>query len=208
MRFLKSFKFLLAISLISRFHEAYSVIYPEIRISDEVKKLINEDIDKSCNFNEDAKTTLPLSLNLVHTSNAVTDLQEILDLIEKNCISDFTKKINKILAKDMLRAHQAKLESIKEEIEDFKAKNLSASFQIKKYLNYIEKNKIEGLMLDPSVQELYNKNKSKFEARKNNCSDVMNLKLPLALHKTKVQGKTGWCYAYAASDLVANFTGK
>ncbi len=43
--------------------------------------------------------------------------------------------------------------------------------------------------------------------RRSTCTDTLNLTAPLSFENTKNQGSMGWCYAYAASDLVGHKLG-
>ena len=46
------------------------------------------------------------------------------------------------------------------------------------------------------------------EKRKASCSDVVNLNPPLERDKPRNQDTIGWCYAYAAADLLGHALGK
>lgn len=124
------------------------------------------------------------------------------------CSPSEIKTFNKMKAVDALPLHKYKIASIKEEISDFKKKNLSASFQMAKYINYKKDNSLEDEVIDPETEALVQNDLKSVEARKNSCSDVINLKEPLALNRPKNQDTIGWCYSYTASDLVAHVLGR
>lgn len=129
-------------------------------------------------------------------------------LLEINCPSDALDSFYQKLNFDALPIHKTELESIKKEIADFKKKKLSASFQYAKYMNYVSDHKLTGLELDTAVVDEYKNSEALFNKRKETCSDVMNVKEPLALDRPKNQDSIGWCYSYTASDLVAHVLGK
>lgn len=129
-------------------------------------------------------------------------------LIQLNCPRDTLTNFYKKLNTDALPIHKKELEKIKIEIEDFKKKKLSGSFQYAKYMNYLKKNNLTGVELDSGIVSDYKNGEAARNKRKESCSDVMNVKEPLSLSRPKNQDSIGWCYSYTASDLVAHVLGK
>lgn len=131
------------------------------------------------------------------------------NLKKLGCSEGFINSFTKTFAQDNLKNHIKKLEDIKKEFDNFKVKDLTASAQVSKYMNYIKDNNIEGMVeVDPEMQKEMKENKAKFMARKNSCSDVMNLKEPLSVDEPRDQDSVGWCYAYTVSDLLSHALGK
>lgn len=129
-------------------------------------------------------------------------------LKQLNCPSEVLSTFYQKLGADALPIHKKELEKIKLEIEDFKKKKLSASFQYAKYMNYIEANQLSSIELDSSIVNEYKNSKALREKRRGTCTDVVNVKEPLSLTRPKNQDSIGWCYSYTASDLVAHVLGK
>jgi hypothetical protein len=195
---------ILAILLIFSFQKAHSGIADDVSFSAATIDFVKTGLDKNCKPDDFINRLILTSLNKKGIDNIITPFAFIM----MNCNENFNKKFKKLMEQDLLPLHQEKLNAIRAEITDFQSRNLPASFQMRKYLDYAKKSDVDGLILDPQVASEYEQNKAKFAARKSSCSDVMNLKAPLSLDKPKNQGDAGWCYAYAASDLVANATGK
>ncbi len=129
-------------------------------------------------------------------------------LKQLNCNAEALSSFYKKLGSDALPIHKKELEKIKLEIEDFKKKNLSASFQYAKYMNYIESNQLTGIELDSTIVNEYKNSQALRNERRSTCTDVINVKEPLSLSRPKNQDTIGWCYSYTASDLVAHVLGK
>lgn len=125
-----------------------------------------------------------------------------------DCNQNEVNTFKKMKAVDALPLHKHKISGIKDEIADFKKKNLSASFQLAKYLNYKKDNYLEDQVIDPETEAIVQNDIKNVEQRKNTCSDVVNIKEPLALNRPKNQDSIGWCYSYTASDLVAHVLGR
>lgn len=130
-------------------------------------------------------------------------------LKELGCPEEFVNSFMKAYNIENVEIHKGRLQKIKKEFESFKVKDLTASAQVSKYMNYIENNGLEGLIdVDPEMQKEMRDNKAKFMARKKSCSDVVNVKDPLSLDEPRDQDSVGWCYAYTASDLLSHALGK
>lgn len=130
-------------------------------------------------------------------------------LKQLGCSEGFVNSFSKTFAQENLENHKKKLEEIKKEFESVKVEGLTASTQVAKYMNYIKDNDIEGMVeVDPEMQKEMKDNKAKFMARKNSCTDVMNLKAPLSVDEPRNQSSIGWCYAFTSSDLLSNALGK
>ena len=203
------FKLILSFGLLSSNH-AMAVIIPEVGLSPATKEFVLSNFEQNCSLKVSDSNFIKYYLKSETESVVYKKISFNLlkSTIESGCDNEFNKNFNTQLKRDLLPYHQAKLDRIKEEIEEFREKNLSASALMAEYLNYKKQNDVEDIVLDPSVAELFNKNKKEFEKRKDSCSDVMNLKEPLSLDVAKDQGQAGWCYAYAASDMIAHVTGK
>jgi hypothetical protein len=124
-----------------------------------------------------------------------------------NCDLNLFYELKNRINKDSILAHKDYLKLIQNQIEQFRAKNLLGSPLIAKYLNYNVKNNL-NLELSPDVIKLESLNKVAIETRKNSCTNIVNLNLPLKLDEPKNQDTIGWCYAYTASDLIAHAIGK
>ena len=108
------------------------------------------------------------------------------------CQDDFIKSFTTAYTKDNLHILKLKLDNIKNNYESFKAKDLTASAQVSKYMEIVENNDLEEFMeIDPAIKKEMKDNKAKFMARKNSCSDVMNLKAPLSLSEPRNQDTVG-----------------
>lgn len=132
-------------------------------------------------------------------------------LQQLNCSSDVLTKFYQKLSKDSLPIHKKELEKIKLEIEDFKKNKLSGSFQYAKYMNYLQDNYLTDsseLVLDDQIVNEFKSSEQARLLRKETCTDVINVKEPIALDRPKDQDTIGWCYSYTASDLVAHVLGK
>jgi hypothetical protein len=141
------------------------------------------------------------------SSSCLKNAKEILK--DLGCKDEFITGFTSRFTKDNIEAHKKQLEKIKKEFDSFKVEGLTASSKVSKYLNYIKDFDIEGLVeVDPEIQKEIKINKTMFMARKQTCSDVMNLKEPLSLNRPRNQDSVGWCYAYTASDLLSNALGK
>lgn len=144
------------------------------------------------------KTTRP-----VCSKNIKASLKDL------GCNDGFIKYFTSAYNADNLEAHKNKLKEIKSDFEDFKSKNLTGSAQVNKYLDYIENNGLEGMVVaDPQMIKEMRDNKAKYMARKNSCSDVMNLKGALSVDEPRNQDTVGWCYAFTSSDLLSHALGK
>jgi len=154
-----------------------------------------------------------------------TDYREaFFDILKKKPLSHQNfKKLNMILdrakcdptqvelykkqtLKDFLPVIQTELDNIKTDIEEFQKQNLNIGTHLKMYLDLKKEYQVPPSDYDKVVTEL-KKTPSTNPNRKESCSDVMNLKSPLDASAPKNQDSIGWCYAYTASDLIANATG-
>lgn len=149
-------------------------------------------------FKTDLNSETTDNYNTLMFSNTVSDMK-----CDTSFLSEFVKMVNK----DIIELHKFKLAGYRQDIIDFGKKDLSASAQIAKYNEYIQMTSLQGVMKDPEVEEIIRESKAASDKRKRTCTDVINIKSPLALDRPKNQDSIGWCYAYAASDIIAHATG-
>ncbi|MEA9358517.1 hypothetical protein SHI21_19935 [Bacteriovorax sp. PP10] len=185
---------------------------PIVKLSSETESYFNSRI-KSCpgysalnaniakyyeGFKKDLNSDTTDNYNTLMFSNTVSDMK---------CDTGFLTEFVKLVNKDIIELHKFKLARWRQDIIDFGKKGLSASAQIAKYNEYIQLSSLKDVIKDPEVEKFIREAKIASDKRKLTCTDVINVKSPLALDKPKNQDSIGWCYAYAASDIIAHATG-
>ncbi len=100
------------------------------------------------------------------------------------------------------------LGKVKDDILKFNNKELDINHLLIKYDSLKKEYGLGDIEDDKAVYSLKDSALKSAQARRLTCTDVVNLNAPLKMNKPKNQDSIGWCYAYAASDLVAHSLGK
>jgi predicted transport protein len=127
---------------------------------------------------------------------------------EYACDENLVHEFRKMISHDLRADHVKELHEIKKEIDLFVHKNLVPSAQLAKYLSYRDEHDLTDIEIPSDVLKISESVKISSDKRKASCSDVINLSAPLSLEKPKNQDHSNWCYAYAASDLLAHALGE
>lgn len=183
------------------------------QLSDDTVKYFKNDLKASCLLDANDSILVDFIFNSLTAFKDQTQLRELslksLDkfLMLKQCDSKILNSFYDKYNLDMDKIYKKELKEIAKEIINFQKAGLIPSAKYIEYKHIAEKIRTE---LNPSEKFYLTQvaNIEKIQAsRKNSCSDVMNLKEPLSINKPRAQGNSRWCFAYTASDLVANETG-